>query len=258
MNIILDKYEQDGYLVVKQVVSASQLDSVHPVLERFHQLWMEKNRDFYQKRAINSAYLTSDTYLNADDRRSLFEFIALPELIQVVEQVIPQPAFMNTQLFFDPYDPDKTNYWHRDIQYSNSEDQQKNMLAGGSSMPHFRIPMVDEKGLELIPGSHKRWDTNEELDVRQEKNGRHCHDDLPDGKIIELQRGDLLIFSAKMLHRGIYGGDRFAFDLLYAEPDSDYLQTVPEKCLPDTDMLAALPDSEIYKRTFNALKADNS
>lgn len=252
MKINLDKYEQQGYLVVKQALSASQLDSVHPVLQRFHQLWIEKNRDFYQKRAINSAYLTSDTYLNDDDRKSLFEFIALTELIQIIEHIIPQPAFLNTQLFFDPYDPDKNNYWHRDIQYSHSEEQQKAMLADPSSMPHFRIPLVNEKGLELIPGSHKRWDTDEERDVRLERNGHQCFEDLPGGTIIELQRGDLLIFSAKMLHRGIYGGDRFAFDLLYADEHSDYLKTVPGKCLPNATLLSELSNPLIYQRTINA------
>ncbi len=47
---------------------------------------------------------------------------------------------------------------------------------------HLRVPLFDELGMELVPGTHKRWDSDEEFDVRQEKNGRVSSESLSTGK----------------------------------------------------------------------------
>jgi hypothetical protein len=69
---------------------------------------------------------------------------------------------------------------------------------------HVRIPLVAEKGLELIPGSHRRWDTEQERAVRLQLNGRAHHEDLPGALLIDLAPGDVLVFHAQMIHRGCY------------------------------------------------------
>ncbi len=167
------------------------------------------------------------------------------------------PAFLNTQLFFDPVSSQKKNYWHRDIQYDFSHEQQKALLDSGPSMPHFRIPLTSEKGVEVIPGSHKRWDTPEELEVRMEQNGKHTHDDLPNSQILEVERGDLLIFSAKMLHWGVYGHNRFALDILLVDDESPYLQSVSQECLPDRKMFERLINPILYERAIKARMASD-
>jgi hypothetical protein len=50
---------------------------------------------------------------------------------------------------------------------------------------------------------HKRLDSDVEFNVRQEKKGRVSSDDLSTGKKIKLVAGDLLVFSADMIHRGL-------------------------------------------------------
>lgn len=73
---------------------------------------------------------------------------------------------------------------------------------------HFRVPLVDERGIELMPRTHFRWDTDLEYATRTAADGRNVFDDLPDSKAIPLNRGDLLVFNANMIHRGLYGGNR--------------------------------------------------
>lgn len=95
---------------------------------------------------------------------------------------------MNTQLFFNPVNPAQKNYWHRDPQYHLSIDEQKSALEG-VNVVHYRIPLFGEPGIELVPASHKCWDTDEELDVRLARNNRRNSDDLSSGLTIELAAG---------------------------------------------------------------------
>ena len=41
------------------------------------------------------------------------------------------------------------------------------------------MPLVDEPGLEFIPGTHKWWDSDEALDVRLGQMGRQHYEALP-------------------------------------------------------------------------------
>ena len=135
--------------------------------------------------------------------------------------ITANPAFMNTQLFFDPFDRQQKDFWHRDCQYDFDIEEQKEVVLG-TQVLHLRVPLFDELGMEVVPGSHKRWDNEEEYNVRQEENGKSSNDDISTGKKIKLAAGDLLFFSADMIHRGLYGLDRLAFDILVFDSAGDY------------------------------------
>jgi hypothetical protein len=166
-----------------------------------------------------------------------------------------RPAFMNTQLFFDPVNAIQKNYWHRDPQYHLSLAEQKDALTGPDVL-HFRIPLVDEPGLEFIPGTHKRWDSDEELDVRLGRNGRQHHDDLPAALRVIPKPGDLLVFSANMIHRGIYGLDRLSLDILFCDPVPALVKFVDDNCLPDQSTLARLENRTAFDSAIE-VKANN-
>ena len=111
--------------------------------------------------------------------------------------------------------------------------------------------------MELVPGTHKRWDNDEEFNVRQEEKGRVSSENLSSGKKIKLAAGDLLVFSADMLHRGLYGLDRLALDMLVFDSAADYADYVDDDCLPDNLMLSKIDDPRIFVNTINLkLKGD--
>jgi ectoine hydroxylase-related dioxygenase (phytanoyl-CoA dioxygenase family) len=223
-------YEENGYLVLKDVFEVSELQNLRQVVLQFHKSWMQENSRFYAEKAINSSYLTSKKHLMDSERVSLFKFIGSDKLMDVVTSIMSSRAtFMNTQLFFDPANSSQKNYWHRDPQYHMSVEEQKEALLGPNVL-HFRIPLVDEPGVELIPGTHRRWDSNEEFDVRLEQNGRKNHEDLPTGVRVTLDAGDLLVFSANMIHRGIYGMDRLSLDILFCDPVPELVKFVYDSC----------------------------
>ncbi|PSV35484.1 phytanoyl-CoA dioxygenase family protein [Photobacterium sp. GB-210] len=244
------QYEEFGYFVIRNYFSEDQITSLRKVVLTFHELWKADNKEFYQEEAFNSSLITGSQYLSIAERTELFDFISSKKIMDVVDTVIPKnPAFMNTQLFFNPVNPQQKDFWHRDCQYDyDIEDQMRVILE--TQVLHLRVPLFDEPGMEIIPGTHKRWDNEEEYNVRQEVNGKVSHDSLSGGKKIALSAGDLLVFSADMIHRGLYGLDRLALDILIFDSASDYVDYVDDDCLPTQLILQKIADPRLFINTL--------
>jgi ectoine hydroxylase-related dioxygenase (phytanoyl-CoA dioxygenase family) len=241
-------FDQQGFYLAKGFLSFRELQSLRDVVQEFHQQWQADNAEFYASRAINSSKLTGRQYLDDQHLLSLFKFLGSNAMMAHVNEVFAGSAmFMNTQLFFNPVNPEQRNYWHRDPQYHLTLEQQQEVLHG-PDVVHFRIALRDEPGIEVVPGSHRKWDSAEELDVRLERNGRSNSDDLSSSKRIELKAGDLAVFSASMLHRGIYGGQRLALDVLFCEPVQDLADYVDIETLPSDSTMLLLQDSSAFER----------
>ncbi|ROR97971.1 ectoine hydroxylase-related dioxygenase (phytanoyl-CoA dioxygenase family) [Sinobacterium caligoides] len=254
MNRMNQDYEEHGYFVQRNFFSEDELRPLKRLLTNFHHAWQQQHASDYAERAVNSAYITGREHLNEQQRLQLFHFIASTKLMRIVNDVLAEGAtFMNSQLFFDPANPAQKNYWHRDPQYHLSIDEQKTALSG-PEVVHLRIPLVDEPGIELIPGSHRRWDSNEELAVRLQHGQRKNYQALDSGVTVELAAGDLLVFSANMIHRGLYGMDRLSFDILFCDPEPDLLTFIADDCLPEPNILEQLEDASAFEKTL-AIKA---
>lgn len=253
---MIKDYEDSGYLVLKNFVRQSDLQKLRKTAVQFHQSWKQENALFYAEKAINSAYLTANKHLKNTERESLFKFIGSAKLMDVVASIMDgRPTFMNTQLFFDPVNEGQRSYWHRDPQYHMSIEEQKQALLG-PNVVHFRIPLADEPGVELMPGTHRRWDQGDELDVRLERNGRKNHENLSTGIKVSLDAGDLLIFSANMIHRGVYGMDRMSLDILFCDPVPELVKFVDDSCLPESDILDKLENADAFMSAIE-LKTNN-
>ncbi|SQD77557.1 phytanoyl-CoA dioxygenase family protein [Moritella yayanosii] len=248
------EYDEQGYFVIRNYFNAAEILALREVVSKFHELWKEDNAEFYREEAFNSSVITGIEYLECDDRLTLFNFISSKKMMDVVESVIPaNPAFMNTQLFFNPVNPQQKDFWHRDCQYDHEVEQQK-IAVQETQVVHLRVPLFDELGMELVPGTHKRWDNEEEFNVRQEIKGKVSSDSLSTGLVINLAAGDLLVFSADMIHRGLYGMDRLALDILVFDPEGDFADYVDDACLPSIAMLDKIDDPRLFMSTLD-LKA---
>ncbi len=248
-------YEEQGFFVVRSYFSVAEIAELRAVVLKFHQLWQQDNATFYQEEAFNSSLITGSEYLASDDRIALFNFISSKKVMHIVESVIAnKPAFMNTQLFFNPVNPAQKDFWHRDCQYDHDLTGQK-LAIQQTQVLHLRVPLFDELGMELVPETHKRWDNEEEFNVRQEEKGKVSSDDLSTGKKISLAAGDLLVFSADMIHRGLYGLDRLALDILVFDSAGDFADYVDDDCLPDNSMLDKIADPRLFMNTLNLKSA---
>ena len=253
-NSFVKQYAELGYFVIRNYFSEGEISALKKVILTFHEKWKEDNETFYREEAFNSSLITGSEYLSTEERIKLFNFISSEKMMKVIDSLIPAtPAFMNTQLFFNPVNPKQKDFWHRDCQYDHDIEGQKKVIQE-TQVLHLRVPLFDELGMELVPGTHKRWDNEEEYNVRQEEKGRVSSEGLSTGKKIKLAAGDLLIFSADMIHRGLYGLERLALDVLVFDPSGDFADYVDDDCLPTHSMLTNINDSRIYINAQN-LKA---
>ncbi|MCJ8312290.1 MAG: phytanoyl-CoA dioxygenase family protein [Saccharospirillaceae bacterium] len=255
LNQLNNNYKQHGYFVIRNYFSESEIVSLREVVLNFHDSWKQDNKEFYEEVAFNSSLITGSEYLNSADRIKLFNFISSTKIMQLVDCVIPTAAFMNTQLFFNPINPELKDFWHRDCQYDHDINIQKQVIKQ-TQVLHLRVPLFDEPGMELVPGTHTRWDNEEEFNVRQEIKGKLSNNNLSTGKTIKLGAGDILLFSADMIHRGIYGMDRLALDILVFDTAGDFADYVDDDCLPEPAILDKIKHPRLFLNSIN-LKKNN-
>ncbi|UYW01906.1 phytanoyl-CoA dioxygenase family protein [Flavobacterium agricola] len=240
-------YKEQGYVLYPNFFEKEELTHLHKICEAFHSQWLVNNNQAYTNGALNSNGLTASTYLTTTDQLFLIQFISQPKLEKIVSQLFPEKAiFLNTQLFFDPFDANQKNYWHRDMQYTGLTIEEQQACLTTQNVIHFRIPLKPELGLELIPGTHKAWDTDEVFETRMGKNGRLSSDALNNSVSLKPDVGDLLVFSANMVHRGLYGNDRFAFDIIFCDDSVAFKAFINPMHQPTKALLLQLTNKHLF------------
>ncbi|WP_394174606.1 phytanoyl-CoA dioxygenase family protein [Thalassotalea litorea] len=250
------QYQADGYFVIPQCLHGDGLQTLMNEVKRIHDLWMRQNQSDYQQYGmVNMHSLTASTYFSDGqyperDRGRFFNMLIPEKLLAIMEGMFGNELyFHNTQLFFNPYQHSRKPYWHRDFQYSgDTEVAQQDDLDSMLSL-HIRIPLIAETGIELIPGTHKRWDTAHEREVRLQSNGHESHQALPDSRLIALEAGDALIFSANMIHRGHYcQPERLALDICVGNPHPKTIKYIDNKNLPQDSEMQYIEHSQWFAK----------
>ncbi|MCW7461381.1 phytanoyl-CoA dioxygenase family protein [Leptospira limi] len=212
--------KENGYFLLKDFFPKDTIIQIKGILDKANGEWKKHNSN---PNTINSAYLTSTKFLPYEkERDQLFQFIASIPIIKICKTLfISDFYFLNTQIFFNPIDLNQRPYWHRDIQYMGiSEEEQKSKILK-DFVWHFRIPLEEDPGIWIVPGSHNRWDTEEERNIRLELGSHQNDEPIKNAILIPHQPGDLFVFSAHLLHKGEYGKNRFSFDILFTNfPES--------------------------------------
>lgn len=239
-------FQRNGYYLFRDFFSEKEVIDISETILPAHARWVEVNR---VPAIVNSNYLTATRYMpDADARCSAFRFIASERIVAVAQRLCPRGVyFLNTQLFFNPVDAARKPYWHRDVQYLGVDETAQQQIIQNDVVLHFRIPFSADPGLEFIPGSHRRWDSPLERAVRLEKDGHKNSEDLPEMVRIAHHPGDLLVFSAHLIHRGSYGLDRRSFDVIYTDFPEQVKMTASFGHFPDEHELPLFDHSEIFR-----------
>jgi hypothetical protein len=215
----IEQYEKHGYAILRGFFNDEEISLVNRHVDRIYRKWQSENKaEIFDNKLINMHSLTSQEYFQEapNQRTEFFKIIASVKLTETLDSMFgPDIYFHNTQLFFNPSNIERLPYWHRDMQYSPIEDAVQSDEQSKMLSLHIRIPLIEEKGVEVVTGTHRRWDTELERNVRFELNGHRNSESLPNSELIDLARGDILVFSAQMIHRGNYelNPTRKAFDL---------------------------------------------
>ncbi|RYY78346.1 MAG: phytanoyl-CoA dioxygenase [Moraxellaceae bacterium] len=197
-------YQHHGYVVLPQLLDIAQISQLDQSIKLIYAQWLARNqhsRGFDQLVNMHSLSLPHYFMQHPKMRLAFFQQLSCTVLVDALKNLFdPDLYFHNTQLFFNPADPARQNYWHRDLQYSPIPDAQQQQAHSEFTSLHVRIPLLQETGIELIAHSHQHWDSDLERNVRFAMNGQEQHNDLPHSQLISLKQGDVLVFNAQMIH----------------------------------------------------------
>lgn len=245
-------FAADGYAVLRGLLPPDALAPLTAAAGDVYRRWLERNRDACASRGlVNMHSLTlREHFAHAPAQRlRFFNLLTPPALTRTLDAMFgPGLYFHNTQLFFNPADSAQPPYWHRDLQFGPVPDREQAAALGAMLSLHVRIPLVSERGVALIPGTHRRWDTPLEAQVRFARGGHAAHDTLPGETLIDLAPGDVLVFHAQMIHRGHYADNprRMALDLCIGKPHPLAVRWFDPAVLPDAQEMEQIENPGWY------------
>lgn len=112
------------------------------------------------------------------------------------------PRLRDVHYYHEQTKHDWDGDWHRDSQFGQPDPEAERVLVATTTTLHVRVALEDDDRLEIVPGSHARWDTPEELRIR--KGSSRASAEMPNARRVLLRAGDACIFHASSIHRATY------------------------------------------------------
>ena len=164
----------------------------------------------------------------------LMETIASKNILDVVRAILGEdPLFSSARYFFNPTHQGQDGDWHRDTQlFIKDEEEERRAILSRPASPSvvfLEVSMVPNEDKEFVPGSHLRWDRDEEYRIRKSDS---TSDHMPDAIRPRLDAGDIAAFNNFGLHRGGYHVDKSRRTLMLtyhkaSQPLSDHVTFQP-------------------------------
>lgn len=241
---LYDQWRELGYVVVPQLISAERAALLCEVCDAIYAQWRscdpQTGQPGEKPDATVMRHLNHPAYFaqHPEWLPMILEAAADPSVLRVAEVIFTEPPlFRCTSLFFNPSGINLDGNWHRDAQFmTETDDEERAMVLnagdGGSGM-QLQIALVPSDDIEVVPGSHLRWDTPDEYAIRKADAGAHNRsNDMPGAVRVRQGVGDAVLFNAMAIHRGRYHSDmpRRTLMLTYtktSEPWFDFFSDQP-------------------------------
>ena len=207
MKVNPEQLRDDGYIILREVIPPEQLDNVRAsfevLVERQKEIWaQEGNRSVWesgaQPRLVHFENLideetanTVETWMHANTLGVGSQLLSVPE----------QTGIAGMMLMCSPQRDHGPAHWHRDvhpIDMAPMASLQADFLENGPKYVQWNIPLYDDDVLWVVPGSHRRLNTEEENRQLLE----NPRVPLPGGIPVELKGGDGVVYSNYILHWG--------------------------------------------------------
>jgi ectoine hydroxylase-related dioxygenase (phytanoyl-CoA dioxygenase family) len=197
-----EEYERLGYVVFPQAIPRQLIDDL---LSNYLSLVEEVSGQAFADAggADLARYLeehpevTSEVYTSIRERPWLEELSLDPSVVEPVRAVIGEEVELLGKIPFRidvPRSVQELAWWHQDYFY----------VRGNTSIVTAWVPMQDTRFLQgaltVMPGSHLLGAVSHDLEVGK----RHVPSTVFDREIrmVELEKGDLLLFDSLLLHSG--------------------------------------------------------
>lgn len=252
---LLGNWRALGYAVAPQLISPARAERLRAICDGILAQW--RMRDPQTGTPGDKPDATVMRHLNHPDYFArhpewfapLMD-VAADECVRDVARAVfgEEPMFRCTSLFFNPSGIELEGNWHRDSQFgAPDDDAERGVIAkagpDGAGM-QLQIALLPSDDIEVVPGSHLRWDSPDEYAIRKADGGTHNRaNDMPGAVRVRQTPGDAVLFNAMAIHRGRYytSVPRRTLMLTYtraSQPHFDYFSDQP--WFLNTDYLTGL------------------
>jgi ectoine hydroxylase-related dioxygenase (phytanoyl-CoA dioxygenase family) len=201
-------WERDGLFVVPQRIAAARVADLTEACDHVLKQVREESAGTGHSTTHITGLLAPHYYAQRPDLlERLITFASSRAVIELIHDLgLPREGDLNLRsahYFHEPTARDYDGEWHRDgdeVQLPKLDSEGRPALR--STSLRFRVALAQDDHLEIVPGSHRRDDTPEELRLRR---GHVRNAATAAGAVrIELEPGDVCVFDTWTIHRGRY------------------------------------------------------
>ena len=213
MKVNREQFLEDGYAIFKQVVPPDRLNAMRgaaeTMVERQRKIWArEQGPDdppggHYGNSPQPRLNIGANPEIIDEKTAQFVEFWCHENTHGVSAQLLDMPHAGNTEMMMmcSPLQPHGPAAWHRDIHPFDSAPLQayaEDILENGPRYVQWNIPLYDDDVLWVVPGSHVRFNTDQE----QAQLDTDSRVPLLDGIQTRLEAGDGVVYITPILHWG--------------------------------------------------------
>ena len=210
----VEKFNRDGYLILPQIVPPSLLDSLRESAEvALERRWPEGIPPETFQPMIHGlqGYVDEDT---AD----LIEFCFREDVLQANRELMGTPVVGPAAIFMmnNPVVEHGPWWWHRDVSPLVTKGPLEGLIWGnrahGPVVLHWNVALYDDDVYWVVPGSHDRFNTDDEnrqlsavphgYGNGQLPQGEKRHEPLPGSVCADLRAGDAIVNFLELYHWG--------------------------------------------------------
>jgi hypothetical protein len=210
----------EGVLVFRDVILPEQGHALTAAAEPVMKAWIE--HDPQTGRAPNpkqngyiTHFLEHPTLLETDGfRATLDDYLNDPDVVRIIKEILGPSAYLKEVTFrFNPSGQNRNGNWHRDTQsITGTDSDEQAMIEKYARNPPYVVAeytLTISTETDLCPGSHLRWDDEDEHDIRLVDHGRRGEKFVPLTAIRPyLSSGDVMIYHPFIIHRTRRAADR--------------------------------------------------
>jgi hypothetical protein len=198
-NDITSKFIQQGYIIIPKLFDLENIDRLKSIcaraLDRRRKEYLKTHPIFPKKTcSLPEQIEYFSDYSQVIDY--LLNTIADQRILSILDYICDRQLFFHGLVyFFNPEERSWRGDWHRDGQINAPDDRTERLRIFSSSFVRVHLALIADDNLEIVPGSHARWDTSQELEIRKGLNGKFSDSNLmPSPTRINLQPGDAVFF----------------------------------------------------------------
>lgn len=216
------RFRERGYCVVPGFLEPAELAELRHVCDIVLERMRAESPTKGHTTPSISLFADTNTFSREPDALNrLTTFVASARVCAQLEGLAhaheaPTPSIKKIDYYHEQTLHDWEGDWHRDSQFIESDPERERALVLSTTSVHLRVALEHDDRLELVPGSHLRGDTSDELRIR--KGARRTSAEMPGATRVVLHAGDACIFHAWSIHRATYQRAplRRTIDLLFA------------------------------------------